>query len=141
MHQRDYILRLIEELGAILVAIRRRIMGQEMTAEAADEELSAVANKVGMDLTILRSLAGESLHLFAAPGGEVDPSRAWLMGEILYLDGLQAKIEERFEDAEASLGKARYLFTLIAPGGGMLVGFEEAEERIADIDETLAEIG
>ena len=101
-------------------------------------ELAAVADKVGIDIVVLRSLAGESLHLFAAPSGEVDPTRCWLMGEILFLDGLQANIEERWEDATASLEKARYLFTLIAPGGGMLIGFDEAAERIAEIDDLLS---
>ena len=37
MHQRDYILRLIEELGAVLIAFRRRILGGEINSLRADE--------------------------------------------------------------------------------------------------------
>ena len=141
MHQRDYILRLIEELGAVLIAFRRRILGGEIDPRRADEELAAVAGKVGLDIDVLRGLSVDSLHLFAAPSGEVDPTRCWLMGEILYIDGLQARAEERLTDARLSLEKARVLFSLIAPGGGMLVGFHEAGDRMEEIDELIADSG
>jgi hypothetical protein len=136
--QRDYILRLIEELGAVLVELRRRILARELVSGGAEDELAAVADKAGFDVAILRSLSIDSLHLFAAPSGEVDPTRCWLMAEILYLDGLQATIEEQTTHARTSLEKARVLYSLIAPGGGMLVGFDEAADRTEEIDRLLA---
>lgn len=138
MAQRDYILRLIEELGAVLIELRRRILGRALESERAEAELGAIADKAGIDIVILRSLSIESLHLFAAPSGEVDPTRCWLMAEILYLDGLQATIEGHTAHASTSLEKARVLYSLIAPGGGMLVGFDEAADRTEEIDRLLA---
>ena len=61
-----------------------------------------------------------------------------MMAELLYLDGLQAEVEGRAADARTCLEKARLLYTLIEPGGGLLVGLPEAGERIEEIDERLA---
>ena len=72
VHQRDYILRLIEQLGGALVALRR-------------------------------GFSEDTLHMFVSPTGEVEPARCWLMAELLYLDGLQAKLEERGDDARSGL--------------------------------------
>jgi hypothetical protein len=59
------------------------------------------------------------------------------MAELLHLDGLQALAEERREDGRTSLEKARLLFSLVEPGGGMLVGLPEAAERVREIDDLL----
>lgn len=134
MHQRDYILRLIEQLGSALVEIRNRILGRKTDAVRLEEELAEIAGKGGLDLAVLRGFDADTLHMFASPTGEVEPARCWLMAELLYLDGLQAHVEERGEDAARSLEKARLLFTLIEPGGGMLVGIPEAGDRVAEID-------
>jgi hypothetical protein len=61
------------------------------------------------------------------------------MAELLYLDGLQARAEGRRDDAADSLAKARLLFGLVEPGGGMLVGFPEAGERVREIEGLLGE--
>ena len=134
MHQRDYILRLIEQMGAALVALRNRILGRQVDAGGIDEELSGLAGRAGLDLDLLRGFSVDTLHMLASPAGDVEPGRCWLMAELLYLDGLQAHLEERVEEAAESLGKARTLFTLIEPAGGLLVGLPEAAERIAEID-------
>ena len=69
------------------------------------------------------------------PTGEVEPTRCWLMAEILYLDGLEASVSDRA--AEDSLLKARALFDMVRPAGGLLVGWPEAAARIAEIDKLL----
>ena len=137
MPQRDYILRVIEQLGAALAALRRRIMGRTEDPSTLHDELSRLSGQAGFDLGLLRALSGETLHMLVSPTGEVEPARCWLMAELLYLDGLQALAEERREDAAASLGKARLLFGLVEPGGGMLVGLPEAAERIREIEQLL----
>lgn len=131
MHQRDYILRIIEQLGVALAAIRRRILRQERTVEVR-ESLEAVAGQAGLDIELLRGFDLPTLRLFVMPTGEVEPARCWLMAEILYLDGLEATLSGR--SADESLLKARALFELIRPAGGMLIGLPEAAERIAEID-------
>lgn len=140
MHQRDYILRHIEQLGAAFVALRNLILGRKADPGRVDEELRALGGRGGMDLELLRGFSEDTLYMFVASTGEVEPARCWLMGELLYLDGLQAQLEEREHDARASLKKARMLFTLIEPAGGMLVGIPEAAGRVEEIDERLGEL-
>ncbi len=137
MPQRDYILRLIEQMGAALVALRNRILGRGAPSLEIRDELAGLAGRSGFDLALLRGFSGETLRMLVSPTGEVEPARCWLMAELLYLDGLQALAEDRDEDAREGLRKAKLLFGLIEPGGGMLVGLPEAGERIREIDERL----
>lgn len=141
MPQRDYILRLIEQLGATLVALRNRILGRKVDPEAIHQELAGLAGQSGFDLELLRGFTGETLRMLVSPTGDVEPARCWLMAEVLYLDGLQAHAELRARDARSSLAKARLLFGLIEPGGGMLVGLAEAGERAREIDDLLSALG
>jgi hypothetical protein len=141
MEQRDYILRLIEQMGAALVALRNRILGRRADPARIGEELSALAGQGGLDMGLLRGFSGDTLRMLVSPAGEVEPGRCWLIAELLYLDGLQAHLEERTGDARDSLSKARILYALVAPRGGMLVGFPEAAGRVADIEARLAELG
>lgn len=138
MHQRDYILRLIEQLGAALVEIRRRILGRQNPSEAR-ESLARVSGQAGLDIELLRGFDLETLRLLVMPAGEVEPARCWLMAEVLYLDGLEAKLSGGA--ARESLIKARALFDLVRPAGDMLVGMPEAAERIGEIDRLLADLG
>lgn len=140
MHQRDYILRLIEQMGGVLVALRNLILGRKADPGRVEEELKAVAGQGGMDLALLRGFSEDTLYMFVSGSGELEPARCWLMAELLYLDGLQAQLEERDDDAVASMGKARMLFTLIEPAGGMLVGIPEAAGRVDEIDERLGQL-
>jgi len=141
MEQRDYILRLIEQMGAALVALRNRILGRRADPARIGQELSELAGQGGLDMALLRGFSGDTLRMLVSPAGEVEPGRCWLIAELLYLDGLQAQVEERAVDARESLSKARILYALVAPGGGMLLGFPEAAERGSDIAARLAELG
>jgi hypothetical protein len=136
--QRDYILRLIEQMGAALSALRNRILGRKDDAATIQGEIAGLSGRAGYDLDVLRGFSADTLHMLVAPTGEVEPARCWMMAEILYLDGLQADVEERSAHARDSLEKARVLFTLLEPGGGMLLGFAEAGARIEEIDARLA---
>lgn len=138
MPQRDYILRLIEQVGAALVALRHRILAGREDPLTLDQEVAALAGRAGFDLDLLRTLTGETLVMLVSPTGEVEPSRCWLMAELLFLDGLQAREAGRPQDGTASLEKALLLYRFIEPGGGMLVGFPEAGERAAEIEALLS---
>ncbi len=135
MQQRDYILRIIEQLGAALAELRRRIVGGAAES-GARADLDRVAGQAGFDIHVLRELDLGTLRMLVTPGGDVDPARCWLMAEVLYLDGLEATIRE--EDGFDSLWKARALYELVKPAGGLLVGLPEALPRIEEIDELLA---
>lgn len=141
MQRRDYILRLIEEIGAAVIALRNRILGRQDDPAEIEHALGRLAGQGGIDLSLLRGFSVDTLHMLVSPRGEVEPTRCWMMAELLYLDGLQARVEDRASDARESLGKAKVLYGLVAPAGGLLVGFPEADERRADIDLQLDGLG
>jgi len=134
MAQTDYLLRQIEALGQLLIAIRKMILGGETDGAAVESRLREAAGKGGMDLELARAATPETLHMLIAPTGEIEPGRCWLLAETLYLDGIQARLTEEPARALDSLGKARMLFSLLGPMGAFLVGFPEAAERVREID-------
>lgn len=134
MAQRDYLLRQIEVLGQLLIAIRKMILGGEADGAAVENRLREAAGKGGMDLELARAATPDTLRMLIAPTGEIEPGRCWLLAETLYLDGIRARQAGDAEQESNSLGKARMLFSLLAPMGGFLVGFPEAEERMREID-------
>ena len=138
MAQKDYLLRQIEMLGQLLIAIRKLILGGEADGAAVESRLKEVAERSGMDLELARAAAPDTLRMLIAPTGEVEPGRCWILAETLYLDGIRARLTEDPERANDSLRKARMLFSLLGPMGAFLVGFPEARERIREIDALLS---
>lgn len=135
MAQRDYILRMIEQVGRLLAAIRRQMLGQPSEIEDVGQALDAVAGQLGVDLDLARRATPDTLALLSAP--QADPARCWAIAELLYLDALNAEAAGRIDDACAGLEKARYFFRMVEPGGVMLLGWPEAAERITEIDARL----
>ena len=135
--QRDFILRMIEQMGAALIALRKLILGGG-DVETIRASLTSASQQLGLDITLLRGLDLDSLGLFISPGGELEPTRAWLTAEVMYLDGLHAARDGRPDDALESFRKARALYDMVRPMGGMIIGFPEATERIAEIDGEVA---
>jgi len=137
MTERDYILRQIEMLGAVLIALRKKILGQELESSEVESRLSETSAKGGMALDLARATSPDTLRMLIAPTGEIEPGRCWIMAETLYLDGLQGQLEGDEARAMDSLAKAHMLFSLLKPMGAFLVGFPEASERIEEIDDLL----
>jgi hypothetical protein len=136
---KDYLLRQIEMLGELLVAIRRLILGGATPASEIFHRLRDASSKGGMDLDLARAATPDTLRLLIAPSGEIEPGRCWLLAETLYLDGLQARQVGDAPRAGDSLRKAKMLFSLLAPMGAFLVGFPEGRERMEEIDALLSE--
>ena len=141
MHQRDYILRMIEELGAALIALRKAILGGGARGAEVEDTLRRAASGAGMDIELARAVSVDALRDMVAPTGEVEPARCWVLAEALMTDGVHKLERGENEPARSSLAKAAALFDLIGPGGAFLTGFPEARVRIAEIEELLAEIG
>ncbi len=137
MAQRDYILRLIEEMGAALIALRNAIIGGGAPAGEVEATLRRATSAAGMELELARAAHVDALPGMVAPTGEVEPARCWVLAEALMTDGVNRLHEGRSELARSSLAKAAALFRLVAPWGAYLTGFPEAEERIAEIEELL----
>jgi len=139
MTKKDFLLRQIEVLGQLLIAIRKMILGGEADGAAVETRLREVAGRSGMDLELARAASPDTLRLLIAPTGEIEPGRCWLLAETLYLDGVQAGLIGVPERSSDSLRKARMLFSLLKPMGAFLVGFPEAAERMQEIDDLLAD--
>jgi len=135
MAQRDYLLRMIEQMGQVLIRLRKMLAGERVGGRQFRQELDSAASQFGITPALLRDATPETLAMLFAP--TVDPSRCWLAAELLYLEGLEAEAEGRDDDAVAAFGKARLLFRLIEPAGAMLTGWPEAAERIDEIDRRL----
>jgi len=127
MPQRDYILRLIEQMGQVLIALRARIVRGEATPSEVADGFATVAAHTGIDLALARAATPETLELLVAPTGDVEPGRCWLVAEMMAVDGLEAELEGRIDDAEASYERALVLFRLLEPGGAFLVGLPEGQ--------------
>ncbi len=134
MSQQDYILRIIEQLGAALIQLRKAILGGAATESQVDDVLRRSSAGVGMDLDLVRVASPDSLLAMIAPTGEVDPMRCWLMGETLLTDALFQRSEGRTEGALDALARARVLFSLVGKDA-FLAGYPEAEERLREIDD------
>ena len=131
MAQRDYILRMIEQMGQVLIRLRRMLSGERLGGETFRQNLDAAATQFGLNPALLREATPDTLGLLLSP--TVDPSRCWLAAELLFLDGQDAEAEGRRDDARAAFEKARLLYGLIEPAGVMLTGWPEAAERIEEI--------
>lgn len=133
MAQRDYLLRLIEEAGRALRALRDRVLARDVDDDKLEQELVEQFQSVGLDPELALRASSETLTLLVAPTGEVDATRCWILAESLYLMGLNAALEGRGEDARPALERALPLYHLVAPGAAFY-GLEEADERIAEIE-------
>ena len=138
MLQRDYILRMIEQAGEAIRRLRNMILGRASDPLVVRDELGKVLGGYGFDLDFVRAADGNTLFLMVAPTGEVDATRCWVLAESLYLDGLSAHVDERYEEARLSLEKAHLLYSAVAPGAAFY-GLDEAEARIAEVETLLTE--
>lgn len=136
MHNKDYIMRMIEQMGQVLIAIRRAILGQKASGSEIDSQLREVAGRIGFDLSLARAATPETIMMLVAPTGELEPGRVWMVAEVLYLDGLQAEAEDRHDDAWAAFEKALPLYRAIEPGS-LFMELPEAGERLRDVENRL----
>lgn len=139
MYQRDYILRIIEQLGRALIQIRNLILGRQTDAAEIQAQLRSVAARAGLDLDLARAVGSEMLPMLIAPGGEPDPARCWLFAELLYLEALQARQEEWTEAAAADLRRAAEFYALLPSTWRAPEGLAMVQERIAEIRQLLHE--
>ncbi len=136
--QRDYILRLIEQAGRALAALRRQIVGGEVAGQAARDEVDKALAGIGLDLDLALRASTGTLELMIASTGEVDPTRTWVLAESLYVYGLSADTDGDREAAAQAFHRAGHLYALLEPGAAFY-GLKEAGARVREINERLAE--
>jgi hypothetical protein len=133
LYQRDYILRIIEQLGRALLRIRNLILGRQTEAGEVHAELRAIAGRAGLDLELARVLGSELLPMLIAPSGEAEPARCWLFAELLYLEALQAEQGGRTGAARGDLERASEFYALLPAEWAPPQGFPTAAERLAEM--------
>lgn len=139
MVQRDYILRMIEAMALVVQRIREMVLGGRTSVAAG--EIAEEAERAGLDLGLARTMDGETLLALLMPrGSSVDPTRAMLYGEILYLDGLLARAEARHEDAHVLFAKALLLLRTVGLHSRTIgVRFTQLDERVDELTRLLDE--
>jgi hypothetical protein len=138
MAQRDYILRLIEQMGQVLIRLRKLLTGK-VTGEEYRTAADAAATQFGLNPSLMREATPETLAMLLSP--TVDPSRCWLAAELLWLEGQAFELEDEPDAAKAAYERAILLYRLIEPAGVMLTGWPEASRRITEIETRLSAIG
>lgn len=141
MAQKDYLMRMIEQLGAALIALRRVILGGTASRETVERTLRESADSVGFNLDLARSATVDTVRLLVAPTGEIEPGRCWLIAEVLYLDGLDLELQGSVNDALHQYGKATALYELLEAEGLLIAGLPEATERLAEIRRRVSDLG
>jgi hypothetical protein len=141
MFQRDYILRMIEQAGAVLKAVLDLVLRRAAAAGEVEGRLRTTMQQAGFDLEFARLADPASLERMVAPDGSLEPGRGWLIAECLYVDGIDAEMDGDEVRAKQSLEKALRLFYLFDPDTPIPTGFPEAAERIVDIEGRLLNLG
>ena len=114
MLRRDYLLRLIEEMGRIVARIRELLVrGGEADVET---ELQTAARLVGLELHAIRALTVDSLLVLLRPTPDADATRVRIVAQLLELDGLRARAAGDEEAAERAFAKARRLLEAVGDG-------------------------
>lgn len=109
MERRDYLLRMLEELGRVMARVRELITEHSLTAAA--QELEHSAARAGLTLPLVQALAGDGLAAVLTTAGRPDPVKQLLAAEYLYVEGLRAPPP----DDAALLGRALALYRGIGP--------------------------
>lgn len=133
MYRRDYVLRLIERFGRILIALRNRILGRQITAEDLRREIHDIAQQAGLDLDLARRLEPQMLLMWLAPTGEIDEPKFWLMAELLYLEAMDAREVAAGDAGRSDLERANAIFARLPSEWKPSSGLASAGERCAEI--------
>jgi hypothetical protein len=140
MYRQDYIIRLIEQFGRALAALLGKITGRQLSPAEIHAEIATVASQSGLQLEVARTLDPVMLLMWLAPRGEadIDPGKFWLMAELLFLEGMQAREEGRHAAARADLERARLILSKLEADWRPQSDLASAGERIGAIDDTLS---
>lgn len=133
MSPSDYLLRLIETVGLMLIRLRKMLVGGEVEPGEAERQLQEAAGRSGLDLDFLCSLEPDSLVMLMSPTGDVEPGRCWIAAELLSLDGLRCLAVDDPDGARERFVRALLLYRLIDPDAVLARGFPEVRERIAEL--------
>lgn len=133
MYRRDYILKLIERFGRMLIGLRRNIPGRERESADVMAHIQDIAREAGLDLDIARRLDPASLVMWLAPTDDFDEPRLWLLAELLYLIGLDAEPSGAAGAGRADLARALALYSHLPVNWKPSDEFPTAGQRAAEV--------
>jgi hypothetical protein len=113
VERRDYLLRMIEEMGRITARIREMLLGGETVK--ATTELQAAARVVGLDVATARALTADSLLLLLRMSPDSDLGRVKLAADLLDLDADVAEAGGQTAAAATYRDKAAQLRAAVEP--------------------------
>lgn len=133
MYRRDYILRLIERFGRMLISLRNHIVHREIESADARAQIHEVAREAGLDVEIARKLDPAALVMWLAPTDEIDAPRLWLMAELLYLVALDQRASGAAGEGRANFERALALYSHLPPDWNPSADFVTAGERAVEV--------
>jgi len=133
MYETDYILRIIQQMGAILRRMIEELRG-EKPSEVYETSREALQLLLGVPPTLTDSLTAEGLVALLSTGGAFDPERGRLAAEVFVRRAQAAALAGLGESLAADRAKAERLIALTIESGTD----EEVEEARALADELAA---
>jgi hypothetical protein len=134
MFRQDYILRLVEQFGRVLATLPSKIKGRQLSPTEVHAQIAAIASQGGLQLDVARSLDPVMLLMWLAPRGEIDSGKFWLMAELLFLEGMQAREEGLADRARGDLQRARVILSRLAADWRPQPDLASVGERLEAID-------
>ena len=104
MLRRDYLSRLIEDMGRIAARVRELLV-RGSTANV-ETELQAGARLAGLELAAIRALSVDSLLVLLRPNANADPARAEVVALVLELEAERLVAVGENEEAQRIAAKA-----------------------------------
>jgi len=109
MLRKDYIMRLIEQLGVVLERILA-LKQNNQTHEALKEIEQACEKYLGLDSRVIAAASGDALLTLMSMGGKFDPRRAVLLAELLKEEGDLYEMEGLAERSYWGYTRSLWLF-------------------------------
>jgi len=132
VYETDYILRIIQQMGAILRRMMEQVRDEE-PGEVYESSREALQLLLGLPPTLADSLTADGLVALLSPGGMFDPERGRLAAEV-FVRRVQAGLLAGLpESAAADRVKAQRLIGLTLEHGG--------EEDVAEARALAVELG
>ncbi len=116
MYQTDYLMRIIQQAGMLLRAMRNALAG-DRPDEATDLSQEALQLILGVQPGLVEQLTVDGLIALLSVGGEVDPTRARLAAEVYVRRAQAAALRDDHAAAAPDIEKAAKLIEVVLASG------------------------
>jgi len=124
----------LQRLAELLQEIQRRQEAGGGEAHLVEEGLEEVAERIGVELEMVRLATPETLLGVLAPGREADPGKLWVVAELLYHDRRLALAAGASEAAADRKAKALLLYARVGSGVALPEGSTSPADRIRELE-------